>query len=422
MKKLNRMTRRNYLRALSTGVLASPLLGSTVAHGIESNDSDRPKKVAAILTQYRKGLHADVIVGKILRGWRYDDGPGPNLTLASMYIDQPNNSVLGKTLAAKYNVPIFNTIEDAVTLGSDGIAVEGVLSLGEHGGYPWNEKGQHLYPRRRFFEEIVSTFEKYGKVVPVFSDKHLGPVWSDGKWIYDTAMAKNIPLMAGSSLPLSFRNPEITVPMNAEIEAAVGVGFSGLDIFGSHTLDVFQSFVERRRGAETGVRRVQCLQADAMWNAVDNGRVRKDLLETVLDVVPTDSNVDVRSLKRDDIALFLFEYNDGFPGCVFMLEGFSQGIGIAIQLKGKPRPLATKIEIRQDHHHPHFAYLLQAIERMIHTGKPTYPVERTLLTSGILDRALTSRVEDYRMIDTPELAIEYTAVDYPYAPNPLLPS
>ena len=34
------------------------------------------------------------------------------------------------------------------------------------------------------------------------------------------------PFMAGSSLPVSFREPEIVVPLDSEMEAAVGIGYS----------------------------------------------------------------------------------------------------------------------------------------------------------------------------------------------------
>lgn len=415
----SKITRRETIRLLSLGAISSPLIGS-LAHAADPVLSGPPKSVAAILTAYHPGLHADVLVGKVLEGWKQDGGPGPNLKLASMYIDQSNPDDLGLKLAAKYRVPIFDTIEGAVTLGKGGVAVDGVLSVGEHGNYPWNDKGQHLYPRRRFFEGITDTFEKYNKVVPVFSDKHLGPEWQDAKWMYEKARELNVPFMAGSSVPVSFRKPDYAPPLNSDIESAVAVGYSGLDIYGFHTLDVLQAFVERRRGGETGVAWVQCVQGDDMWRALDEGHVRKDVLDAVLDAVPKESN-DPRSVRGDNNAVFLFQYTDGLRAAVLMLAGFSRGFAVSIKIKNQSRPQAVHIEERYQPRHPHFAYLLRAIEHMMHTGKPSYPVERTYLSSGILDRALTSRHEGHRKIETPELAaIKYTPTNYPHAPLPKL--
>ncbi len=88
-----------------------------------------------------------------------------------------------------------------------------------------------------------------------------------------------------------------------------------------------------------------------------------------------------------------------------MLPEFASGISAAVKMKGKCQPVATRFDERTEPRHPHFAYFLKGIERMFHTGQPSYPVERTLLTSGILDRALTSRVQDHQRLQTPELAI-----------------
>ena len=60
------------------------------------------------------------------------------------------------------------------------------------------------------------------------------------------------------------------------------------------------------------------------------------------------------------------------------------------------------LQERRPHHH--FGCLVKNIELMFETGEAPYPVERTMLTSGILDFALESRIRGYQKLDTPELA------------------
>ncbi len=72
----------------------------------------------------------------------------------------------------------------------------------------------------------------------------------------------------------------------------------------------------------------------------------------------------------------------------------------------------------------HFANQLRAIDEMIHTGVAPYPVERTLLTTGVLHAAMLSLAED-RVIETPYLDVHYKPADWPHTsgvpPQPVRP-
>lgn len=429
MRSSSSLSRRHWL-AITSAIAAgrpfdSPLTRSLLADELPKSEppnlSGPPKLVTGVLTTYFKGSHSDVLIGRLLEGWKIDGGVGPNLKLASLYIDQTVNTEFGRELAKKHRIPIFDTIEGAVTAGTKGIPIDGVLSIGEHGVYPRNELGQDMYPRRKFFQEITDTFEKYGKVVPVFNDKHLGPQWEDALWMYNRAKQMNVPFMAGSSLVVGYRSPDITIPLNSDLESAVAIGYAELDRYGIHTLEFLQSMAEKRRGGEVGVKTVQCLTGDAVWSAVESGQISMSVLEAAAEVSTHTEGSSLQTSRRPDDVMFLFEYNDGFVAAALMLNGFARSISAAVQLKGQDKPLASRAEERTEPRFPHFAFLLHAVERMIHTGKPAYPVERTLLTSGILDRALTSRAQGGVRLNTPELAIAYQPNDYPHAPNPPLP-
>ena len=55
----------------------------------------------------------------------------------------------------------------------------------------------------------------------------------------------------------------------------------------------------------------------------------------------------------------------------------------------------------------HFAYLVKGIEQMINTGKPAWPVERTLLSTGILNAYFRSKSAGDRELETPWLDVHY---------------
>lgn len=373
------------------------------------------KKVAGVVTVYRKKSHADVLIGKILQGWQQDGGMGPDLELVSLYVDQYPPEDMSVELAKKHGFRLCKTIQEALTLGGDRIEVDGVLSIGEHGDYPWNEFGQHLYPRKRFFEEITDAMSKFGRVVPVFNDKHPGPEWKDSLWMAERAKELQLPWMAGSSLTVSFRTPDADLGWQHGVKAAVGIGYSGLDIYGIHTLEFLQSILERRRGGEQGVAWVQALPTGQIGELLDRGVIHSELFDQALEATGTDRGAVMKAPPVDGAA-FLVGYADGLVVPVLMLPGKAQGIGAAV-LDDRGKSFATRVEEREEPYYPHFAYLLKGIERMIHSGKPAYPVERTLLTAGVLDHLLVSLRDGNRKIETPDLRISYKPVDYGYAPH-----
>jgi len=385
-----------------------------------------PKPVAAVVTVYTRHSHADVIVGKVLEGPNYDGKNLYNLKLVSLYVDQFPAGDLSRDLAKKHGFRLCSTIDEALTLGGDKLAVEGVLCVGEHGKYPANEKGQTLYPRRRFFEELTRTFARTKKVVPVFNDKHLAATWDDAKWMYDKAHEMMIPFLAGSSVPLTWRKPELTLPMGCELTEAVALGYGPLEGYGFHALEGLQCMVERRKGGETGVKAVTALSGDAMWQACDRGEFSKALLEETIHRAPAYAKGDYRELTRKskDAAIWLVEYRDGFKAAAAILNGFLyEGDGGAFcfagRVKGEDAPRSCLFYLQQPDPFAHFAELVKAIETLVTTGHPPYPVERTLLTTGILNAAMTSRHASGKRIETPHLAIAYKATDWPHATGPI---
>ena len=268
------MKRREFLKTGSTALLA----------GVAGQAAAPRKKIAALSTTYHVRSHSDNFITRFLEGyWINEKYYPPPCDIVSLYMDQVHAADIGHRLAASYGFPVVKSIPEALTLGTGKLAVDGVLLIGEHGKYPFNDKQQQLYPRYEFYQQVVDVFRKSGRSVPVFNDKHLSYDWNKAKQMYDWSKELKFPLMAGSSVSVTFRRPELDFPRGVEFQDALMVGGGWVSDGGVfHNLETLQCFVERRKGGETGVRAVQHLQGDAVWKAAEEGRWSKDLMHAAL--------------------------------------------------------------------------------------------------------------------------------------------
>jgi hypothetical protein len=370
--------------------------------------SGRRKRVAAICTVYHPLSHADVFLGRVLEGYRLNGiSHRPRLELASMYIDQFPANDMARDLAAEHGFKIYPTIAEALRCGGKRLAVDGVAIIGEHGQYPVNEKGQHLYPRRQFYEQAIQVMRDDGRVAPIFVDKHFSYTWENAKWMYDTARDMKIPLLAGSTVSLAWRVPPLEISRDTELDQALVVGFGETDDYGFHALEALQAIVERRRGAETGVASVQAFQGKKVWELADQGTWSRELFDAAL--ARTSSRV---AGRPEDLVskpvLFLVNYRDGLQGRILICNGLLRSWVFAAFPKGSPQPLSTDCRI-QFYLHGHWGFLVRNFEELVLRGRPPQPVERTLLTTGVLAFAIESLYRGSVEIPTPQLEIRYRA-------------
>lgn len=365
-------------------------------------------RVAGIVTEYRHWSHADVILGRILGGYSANNVHAPPRTrLVSLYTEQVPQNDMSRDLAARHGFRIYPSIREALAMGGANLAVDAVVFIGEHGNYPDNELGQKLYPRFELFNQILDVFESSGRSVPTFFDKHLSYSWEKAKALYDRAASLRVPWMAGSSIPVTIRYPSLEYALETPLAEAVAVGYGPLDAYGFHLLETLQCMVERRQGGETGIEWVEWMEGDAIWRWLSGeGSWARPLIDEAVRRNPLRKPVTIEEEARRPV-LFRLQYRDGMPAVALILAPSGSPWTFAARrrnsteidscffgLKERGRPL------------PHFDGLVKCIEDMFVTGKPAYPVERTLLTTGALALLFESKKRLAR-VKTPELAISY---------------
>jgi len=345
------------------------------------------------------------------------------MDLVSLYVDQVGANDLSRERAARFpSMKIYPTIVEALTLGGGKLGVDGVVVVGEHGRYSRNEKGQTRYPRYEFFQEIFKVFKSSGRAVPVFNDKHLSWNWNYAKEIYDTARSMDFPFMAGSSLPVTWRIPSVEMPLGARIREAMCVCYGGVDSYDFHGLETIQCMVERRRGGETGVKWLQAYRGDQFWQAYQEGVWPRDLMEAALcrshTLKPTrpgfndnyPSLAGMQALVKRPVA-YRYEHADGLKCTMLLMNGLIEDFNFAARFDGSAPIFSTQMYLPMPPARTSlanfFSPLVHNMELMFLTGKATYPVERTLLTTGLTAAGVESLFRDQTRYDTPHLAIRY---------------
>ena len=400
-------------RAVLGAAAALPLLAISAS----AAQPDRRPRVAAIFTVFRFRSHAHNILENFLTPYLFNgkrmESP---CQVVSFYADQraPEGDTTD-AVAQRFRIPVFKTIEGALTLGGKELAVDAVLLIGEHGEYPFNRLGQHEYPRKRFFDEIVAAMRRSDRYVPIFNDKHFSYQWPWAREMYDFCEKHRLPFMAGSSVPLAQRRPAFEMAMNAAIEEAVSIHAGGVESYDFHALEILQSMVEFRRCGETGVASVEFLSGDVLFEAARKGRWSLRLAQAAMEAELGKNAPDIRRPIPNERAAtphgLLITYRDGFRATMLKVGASSVRWNFACKFAKDDRLHATRYYVGPYGNRCLFMGLSHAIQDHFVQRRSPYPVERTLLTTGLTDAVMRSRAAG-SAIDTPHLHIAYAARDF----------
>jgi hypothetical protein len=417
-------------RAFSVSLAAGLLSAADLAKG---GQAPPRKKLAILTTEWRYHSHAWHMAERFLVGYpRFGQWHRPPFDVVSAYVDQFPENDLSRDRAREFGFTIYPSVAEALRLGGPRIAVDAVLLIGEHGNYPDNEFGQRQYPRYQLFEQVVRVCDQDQRVVPLFNDKHLSWKWEWAQAMVSMARERGMPLAAGSSLPVTWRMPAVDLPYGAKVNEAMCVAMGGVDSYDFHALEVIQCMVERRQGGETGVARLEAIRGEEVWKRMETsswseGGWNPQLFSACLSrsqtlaQTPTGNHryptpTQIREWVKDPV-VYRFEYNDGLRASMLLLNGLVGDFTFAAQIDGAADPLSTLFYLPPVPNVAYSAPLMAHAEETFLQGKAPYPIERTLLTGGLVEAGCQSLKRGNGWTSTPHLAVQYRSPNQSFFEN-----
>jgi hypothetical protein len=407
------VSRRQFLAA-SAGLMLTGIPGRAVG---------QRKRIAFLGSVVRQYSHSQHFLDRLTAGQAWGgQWLDPRVDVASVYIDQfPDEGDLTHDRVNRHGLKLYPTIAEALCLGGSTLAVDGVVIIAEHGTYPRNDKGQTRYPRYDWFKEVVKVFEASGRSVPVFNDKHLSTTWDECAEMVADSERLGFPFLAGSSLPVTWRLPSIDMPYGAPLTESVCVAYGGVDSYDIHALETAQCMSERRQGGEVGITQVQALRGDSVW-----ARLRSEECQTTRELFVSaltrshnlplaggfpshPVTLDWAQSVFDKITAYFIEHRDGFRTAMFLTgirdfnyAGHRSDTGEIISCQ-MYLPMPRRGSTTADFFNP----LTRHIEDLVINERANYPVERTLLTSGMVVAGVDSLFQNQIVIPTPQMKVEY---------------
>ena len=414
------LSRRSFLGTVGAGIIGAGQLASAIEPVVATR-----KRLAVLTTEWKYHTHAWHMPERFLHGYPIKGHwHRPPLDIVAAYVDQQPDGDLSRSRADEFGFKIYPTIAETLRCGGDRLAVDAVLIIGEHGTYPKSEFEQTKYPRYEFFKQVTDVYRKDGKSLPVFNDKHLSWKWEWAKEMVDLSRELNFAFGAGSSLPVTWRMPDVELPYGTDVEELMSVAIGNVDSYDFHALEVIQCMAERRRGGETGVVAMHAIRGDAVWKAMEsgswtNGGWDPKLFDACLSRTQTlaqpatfshryPTPAQIREWVKEPVA-YRFEYADGVKATMLLMNGLVGDFTFAARIKGQAEPLSMLFYLPPVPNVVCSAELMSKAEETFMTGKAPYPIERTLLTTGLVEAGVRSLGTGQKRLETPHLAIRYQA-------------
>lgn len=370
--------------------------------------------LAVLACRWTPGSPARQVADRFLIGYpREGRWRRPSMKVVSLYVDHTPEADQSRERAAEFGFRIYPSVAETLRCGKDRLAVDGVLMLsGQGDDSSGGPSGSDL------LEPMLKVFEEDRRAVPVYWDEPLG--LNQARKMVEASRQLKFPVLAASSLPMTWRLPLLELPTGCRVERAlmVGIGTRRFDRY--RALETLQAMVERRRSGETGVRAVQSVAGQAVWRAGSSGRWSRELLEaavarsdslqgeTLKDGRPRDL-VNSGELPRlvEHPEACLVDYSDGMRAAVLMLDGAVNDFTFAARLRDVSEVPSTQFMLPPEPNRAGSACLAARIEDLIQSGRSPVRPERAWIAGGILERWIESREKGGLILETPELALEY---------------